>query len=316
MMEKKEENVIRIYRTVLTTFIVTAGVVMLTACAAGNNVKTVGGYDLDNDAFFVKTRLIMSRNEIKAYKHLPDRAARDAFIKEFWAKRDPNPDTPENEAKIEFDARVAYINRWFSERTGKHQGLDSDRGKVYLFLGPPDERTIDYETVYQLGAYITVPVENWIYHRHRLFLQFFDFKGFGEFRLSQWTPQLMTAIELEKFSIYDGTRAETGFTFKTFYDGKTFKIQLPVKELAFEEKEGKMNAVFKITVDVYQNNKKVDETEMTQEVSEPKETILKKDVLELRLPYAPTLKGKVSFDIIVKELSSNTSYKRLLHHKF
>ena len=105
---------IREYRSVLSMIIVITWVVMLTACAAGNKVKTADGYGLDNDSFFEKTRLIMSRNEIKAYKHLPDQAARDAFIEEFWAKRDPTPDTPENEAKIEFDARVEYINRWFS----------------------------------------------------------------------------------------------------------------------------------------------------------------------------------------------------------
>ena len=77
-----------------------------------------------------------------------------------------------------------------------------------------------------------------------------------------------------------------------------------------------MNASFKITVDVFQDNKRVDKIEVTQDVSESKETVLKKEVLELKVPYAPALKGKVSFDIIVKDLSSSTSYKRLLHYKY
>lgn len=306
----------RIYRLALTAIVVIAGVVMLTACAARNGVNTSGGNDLDNDAFFQQTRLIMTRSEIKVYKHLPDKAAREAFIEEFWAKRDPNPDTSENEARNEFNARVEFINRWFSERTGKHNGLDSDRGKVFLFLGPPDERTIDYQTVYQLGAYITVPVENWIYQRHRMFLQFFDYKGFGEFRLRQWTPQLMTAIDLDKFTIYDGTRGESRFTFKALYEAGTIKIQIPVKEIAFDEKEGKMNATFRITVYVYQENKKVDETEVTREVSEPKETVLNMNVLELRVPYTPALKGKLSFDIVVRDVASGTSYRRVVNRKF
>lgn len=296
-------------------FVLTAALV-IAACAGTtkNGVNMDGSFKLGHDEFFQNTRLIMSKSEIKVYKHLPDDDARKAFIEEFWAKRDPNPETSDNEAKIEFEKRLDVIERFFKERTGKHHGVDSDRGKVFLFLGPPDERTLDQQSINQLGSRITVNVESWVYHRHRLFLRFIDYKGFGEFRLQQWTPQLLTAIDQDKFTVYSGKKTKMKFKFKAKYENGSINIQLPVKGIAFDEKDGKMNVTFKITVYVYQNNKKTDQIEVTREVSEAKESILEKDFIELTVPYTTPLKGKSSFEVIVKDEVSKTSYRKLIHN--
>ncbi len=85
----------------------------------------------------------MTGEEIQIYKHLADRKAREEFIEEFWQKRDPLPDTPENEARVEFDRRIAYANRWFKENRAAGRGWDTPRGRILIQLGEPDNRYLN-----------------------------------------------------------------------------------------------------------------------------------------------------------------------------
>ncbi|HEV2022744.1 MAG TPA: GWxTD domain-containing protein, partial [Terriglobales bacterium] len=61
---------------------------------------------------------------------------RDQFIEQFWLRRDPTPDTVENEFKEEHYRRIAYANEHY--QSGK-AGFRTDRGRVYVIFGPPDE---------------------------------------------------------------------------------------------------------------------------------------------------------------------------------
>jgi len=312
-----EEKVKRKVKPILYGFktaVALTWVLLLISCAGKNEVKTDGSFNLGNDEFFRDTRLIMSKREIKIYRYLPDDEARKAFIEEFWAKRDPNPETSENEARIEFENRLEVIQRWFSEKTGHSRGVDSDRGKVFLFLGPPDERSVDQRITYRSRIPITIPVETWVYHRHRLFLEFVDNKGFGEFRLTYWTPQLLTAIKQDKFAVYTEKKESESLKFKAKYQKGSIYIQLPVNEITFDEKDGKMNVTFKVSISVYRDDKKMDQVDVTREVSEPKETVLKKDFIEFTVPYTTALKGKLSFDIVVEDPASKSSYRKLIRH--
>jgi GWxTD domain-containing protein len=287
-----------------------AALVGMISCGGNKDI------DLDptNDEFFRQTRLIMLKEEIKVYKHLPDQAARDAFIKEFWEKRDPNPETADNEAKIEFESRVEFIDRWFSEKMGRAHGLESDRGKVYLLLGPPNERTTDERTVRdRFGNINRVKVESWVYHHEQLFLQFVDRKGYGEFQLRTWPPDLLNAMEDAKFKIYRaGDTSREKFEFKAAYKDKNIVIKIPTEYIMFDEKNGKMNAAFKTTIRVYRENEKVDDVEKTHKLSYGKSEILKMNNIELVIPYAVTVKGKYTFDIVVKDLNGSASYRKVL----
>ena len=80
-------------------------------------------------------RYILSAKDRAAYAALSDPAARSAFVEDFWKKRDPKPDTPENELRTEFDRRVAFADEHFSQ-DGK-AGSQTDRGMVFILLGPP-----------------------------------------------------------------------------------------------------------------------------------------------------------------------------------
>jgi GWxTD domain-containing protein len=69
------------------------------------------------------------------YARLSDPASRSEFITVFWKGREPHPETPENEARLEFERRIAYADAHFSQ--DETRGSLTDRGMVFLLLGPP-----------------------------------------------------------------------------------------------------------------------------------------------------------------------------------
>ena len=78
---------------------------------------------------------IISENERDVFRSLRTDAERESFIKMFWNRRDPTPETPVNEFREEHYRRIAYANEKYFE--GK-AGWRSDRGRVYIMFGPPD----------------------------------------------------------------------------------------------------------------------------------------------------------------------------------
>jgi len=78
---------------------------------------------------------IISDEETKAFKTLSNDEERDAFIEQFWLRRNPNPDSPENEFREEHYRRIAYANEHFA--AGK-PGWKTDRGHIYISFGKPD----------------------------------------------------------------------------------------------------------------------------------------------------------------------------------
>jgi GWxTD domain-containing protein len=81
-------------------------------------------------------RWIITDEEMLAFKQLSNDEERDQFIEQFWLRRDPTPDTVENEFKEEHYRRIAYANEHY--QSGK-AGFRTDRGRVYVIFGPPDE---------------------------------------------------------------------------------------------------------------------------------------------------------------------------------
>ena len=104
-----------------------------------------------------------------AFQKLTSDAERDMFIQQFWLRRDPRPGTPANEFKDESYRRLGYVNEHFGS-------WRSDRGRIYIRYGPPDEMESHPR------------VENWKY-RHiegmgdHLYLSFVDPNGTGDYKL-------------------------------------------------------------------------------------------------------------------------------------
>ena len=112
-------------------------------------------------------RWIITDEELTAFKHLSNDEERDQFIENFWLRRNPNPDSPENEYREEHYARIAYANEHFA--AGK-SGWRTDRGHIYIAFGKPD--SIDshpsggnYERPIEEGGgnTSTFPFEVWHY---------------------------------------------------------------------------------------------------------------------------------------------------------
>ncbi|HTZ58915.1 MAG TPA: GWxTD domain-containing protein, partial [Acidobacteriaceae bacterium] len=80
-------------------------------------------------------RWIITDQEMKAFKSLSNDEERDNFIEQFWQRRNPDPDSPENTYKDEHYQRIAYANEHFA--AGK-PGWKTDRGHIYIAYGKPD----------------------------------------------------------------------------------------------------------------------------------------------------------------------------------
>jgi GWxTD domain-containing protein len=110
---------------------------------------------------------IISDEERKAFKSLGNDEERDSFMENFWLRRNPNPDSPENEFREEHYRRIAYANEHYA--AGK-PGWKTDRGHIYISFGPPD--SIDshpsggnYDRPQEEGggSTVTFPFEVWHY---------------------------------------------------------------------------------------------------------------------------------------------------------
>ena len=86
---------------------------------------------LDEDVVY-----IITDEERAAFKQLSNDEERDNFIEAFWQRRDPTPDTEENEYKEEHYQRIAYANEHYAAGV---PGWKTDRGRIYIVFGKPDE---------------------------------------------------------------------------------------------------------------------------------------------------------------------------------
>jgi GWxTD domain-containing protein len=112
-------------------------------------------------------RWIITDEERSAFRQLSNDEERDQFIEAFWQRRDPTPDTIENEFKEEHYRRIAYANEHFAAGI---PGWKTDRGRMYIMYGPADEieshpsgGTYDRPMEEGGGSTSTYPFEDWRY---------------------------------------------------------------------------------------------------------------------------------------------------------
>lgn len=134
---------------------------------------------LERDAAY-----IITKQEQEAYLKLQTNEDRQKFIDKFWARRDPNPDTKENEFRDEYYARVAYANENFASGI---PGWKTDRGFIYILCGKPDKIDKGHKDFEGL-KYILF--ETWSYKRYskgssNIEFTFIDPIKSGEFFLAQ-----------------------------------------------------------------------------------------------------------------------------------
>jgi len=136
---------------------------------------------------------IITDEERAAFKQLSNDEERDNFIEAFWQRRDPTPDTEENEYKEEHYQRIAYANEHFAAGV---PGWKTDRGRMYIVFGKPDE--IDshpsggsYQRPMEEGGgeTSTFPFEDWRYRYiegigQEVIIEFVDTCMCGEYHMT------------------------------------------------------------------------------------------------------------------------------------
>ncbi len=181
---------------------------------------------------------IITDEERKAFKNLQTDEERESFIEQFWLRRDPSPDSQENEYKEEHYRRIAYANERFASGI---PGWKTDRGMIYISFGPPDEIESHpsggtYERPYEEGGGTTstYPFEKWRYRylegvgsQTDIIIEFVDKTMTGEYRMTMdpsekdallmvpgagltLMEQMGMADKSDRFNRTDGTRLGTG----------------------------------------------------------------------------------------------------------
>ncbi len=143
---------------------------------------------LDEDVSY-----IITNEERAAFKALKTDEEREQFIEQFWLRRDPTPDTIENEYKEDHYERIAYANERFASGI---PGWKTDRGRIYILYGKPDEieshpsgGTYDRPIEEGGGTTSTFPFEIWRYRYiegigNEVLLEFVDPSMSGEYRMT------------------------------------------------------------------------------------------------------------------------------------
>jgi len=144
---------------------------------------------LDKDVAY-----IITDEERRAFKKLETDDERERFIEEFWRRRDPDPDTDENEFREEYYERIAYANEHYASGI---PGWKSDRGRIYITWGKPDEvethpsgGSYNRESYEGGGSTSTYPFEKWFYRYlpgvgSGVEIEFVDPTGSGEYRIAR-----------------------------------------------------------------------------------------------------------------------------------
>lgn len=276
------------------------GIGILTLLLINCGPKGRVAMDPTSKDFYEYARLIMTKPEKDIFLMLPDKEFRKEFIEDFWAKRDPDTFTEENEFKEEFYQRIEFANKRFIEGI---PGWKTDRGRIYIYLGPPDK--------IEQRPFINAPNIKgfiwWGYYRYRLGVEFIDKNGDGRYSLGRQVGAgggLLDVIEKAKFGqIYDD-RGDIGTVFSKFRmdydrDAREIVIAIPIESLSFESAENKLKADFDFEFFIYAKKGTENASFKRQKTYETtEEKVLELDEIILTFPY--DLKpGEYYFDVVV-----------------
>jgi GWxTD domain-containing protein len=285
-------------------FVATIGLILfaisLVNCGGGLKIEL----DPTSKDFYETARLIMTKQEKKIFKHLPDKESREEFIEDFWAKRDPDKETEENEFKEEFFRRIEYANSHFFEGP---PGWKTDRGRMYIYFGAPDR--MDQNPMSNqpgLRGWIL-----WVYYRYGFAVYFFDRRGDGQYNIEP-TPAGLGGGLIGDFT-YALERARLGFmpqqdsmgekfmNFDLDYDkqDKELIISIPTEALVFEEEEKVLKLDLEFEFFIYKDEAGTKEKmQHTEHFETTEEKILNRKEIVFTIPKELE-PGKYFVDVVI-----------------
>ncbi len=276
---------------------------LLSSCSSAKLEKTL---NTEEKEFLSYVRYIITGEERKIFLRLPP-PERKAFIEEFWKKRDPDPETEENEYKDEYDKRIEEANHLFGGTSGWLQ----DRGRIYVLLGPPDQRD-----VYPRGiGFYDPPSETWYYGFYRLV--FIDYGWNGNYQLQPQSAQLIAQINIAQIELKK-PRIETKKE-RVFFDfdlqikesteqKRLCQVKVPYKNIWFSAQGDKFQTTLEVTLTVFDSQEqKVWEEKFAYPISLSEEELKglggKDYLIEIQLPLQP---GAYQLETVVKNMTDES----------
>lgn len=189
--------------------------------------------DPESRDFFATARYLMTAEEINRFLKLsPDK--REAFIEEFWKKRDPNPDTEENEFKEFYFARIEQAKALFRRGPG---GDLTDRGMIYVLFGPPDD-------IYATAEYMTSRGKNYqMWYYSLLFDQYPDVRVYF---VNRWGPGSQNYELVRDGTVFSMIQNAKWYYLRPRSEEKFFQYDIDVKKL--EEKDDRVELLIQVKV--------------------------------------------------------------------
>jgi GWxTD domain-containing protein len=279
----------------------------VSGCIIRKHVKL----DPRSEEFYKKARLLMTKQEEEVFLNLSDIKSRKEFIKEFWDIRDPNPYTEENEYREEIERRFEFASRRFKE--GGRLGWDSDRGRIFILLGPPDSvREYPMLSGYYKGVIV------WLYGNYQLAVRFVDKTGDGVYELITYNTDLLDALETAKYTLMGGTSFKykiRPIKFKLSYKDRILTIKIETKNLLLKKIGDRYKTEIEIKTLIYYKDKTFEKIKRIKKMSFSKEEILKKKTITFNLPFDLKKKGKIHFDTIITDLLGNRRGRKIFKIK-
>lgn len=237
--------------------IVLSCLLLLASCQSYRIEKKLSA---EEQEFLSKVRFIITKKERKIFLRVAP-SERNAFIEEFWAKRDPEPETEENEYKEEYFSRIDEANRLF--RGEGPPGWLTDRGRIYILFGPPFSRK-----TYPVEVYGEIRRAREVWYYGNFPIVFVDRYSSGVFILVTTNLAVLNEInfalrqvreEREK-QIKKSTELLLDFNLELTESSNipVILIKIPYKKIWLEEKEKKvLETTLNVALKLLDSDKKI-----------------------------------------------------------
>jgi GWxTD domain-containing protein len=290
--------------------VIVVGSALLFSCALGRLPKNLKP---EEQEFLSKVRYIISRQERKTFLDLPP-SERLRFIEEFWMNRDNDPSTEVNEFKNEYLKRIDEARHLFTE--GGTSGWLTDRGRIYVLLGPPEQRE-----AYPRGySFYGVPLEIWHYGFYQIL--FFDKRWNGNFELDAGSAMMIADINTAQMSLRPrvkegskegGALSDFEIDFRLLGDrSQIVAISLPYSDIWFTSEAEQFRVTLEVAWEIYDaGDRKIQEGTKSSSLDlsqkELKEFSGREFSIEFPLELAP---GDYQLAVTLKNLTAQNEFRK------
>ena len=218
---------------------------MLSSCATIPQKRYV--LDPSSKEFLSKSRYTIKKQERDIFLSTPPEM-RQEFVNEFWKKRDPDPSTEINEFKEEYFRRLEISNALFKE--GTTPGWLQDRGRIYIILGPPDNRLVN-------PGFKDFHYENWYYWPNYVIV-FEDRDLNGEYQITQSGEFTLANILKDPQQSWRVTKVDKkkvvfAFELKILQESnglQKIQMKIPFNNIWMSDEGGKLETTLTVTAEI------------------------------------------------------------------